>query len=103
MAEESPWGPGVGENPIVRSRHFRILPSGKSDIAMENGPFISDVPNKTCICTGCSIAMFDYQRVRCAGVRVCPSIDDVLVCSSNKGDLPSTNLELREGNGSMIV
>ena len=32
-------------------------------MAMENGPVISDCPIKPSIYEGCSIAMFDYQRV----------------------------------------
>ena len=32
-------------------------------MAMENGPFIGDVPVKTSIHRGFYIAMFDYQRV----------------------------------------
>ena len=32
-------------------------------MAMENGPFIGDVPIKASIPSGFSIDMFDYQRV----------------------------------------
>ena len=32
-------------------------------IALENGPFTDDFPNKTSIYNGCSIAMLNYQRV----------------------------------------
>ena len=31
---------------------------------LENGPFIIDFPMKTSVSRECSIAMFDYQRVR---------------------------------------
>ena len=34
-----------------------------SNMALENGPFISDFNVKSCIDMGFSIAMFDYQRV----------------------------------------
>ena len=34
-----------------------------SNMAIENGPFISDLPNKASIHRGFSIAMFEYQRI----------------------------------------
>ena len=33
------------------------------NIAMENDPFIDDVPIKTSICSGCSMAMLNNQMV----------------------------------------
>ena len=39
-----------------------LLTVRKSNMAMENGPFIGDVPAKTPIHRGFVIAMFDYQR-----------------------------------------
>jgi hypothetical protein len=42
---------------------FHNIPSGYVKIAMENGPFTDDFPNKTSMYNGFSIAMLNNQMV----------------------------------------
>ena len=65
------WILGSWQNIQISTVILWDVPSGyilvtlrKSNAAMEKGPFMGDLPIKTSIHGGFSVAMFDYQRVR---------------------------------------
>ena len=57
------WMPSSTSKQGWHHEDIKLFALRWSNMAMENGPFVGDLPIKTSMNRGCPIAVFDYQKV----------------------------------------